>query len=91
MPGPGAASAAGREPLGDRWARGQEITSGAAEARRLQGLLPLVGEHQVDERLRRLGVRRVGEDADRVLVDRLLGLGELDALDVGARALHVGA
>ncbi len=62
---------------------------GARKPASSSACLPVVGEHEVDERLRGLGVRGVGEDADRVLVDRLLRLRELDALDGVARALHV--
>ena len=56
----------------------------------VERLLPGVGLHQVDERLRGLRVRRRLQHADRVVVDLLLGLGERDALDVGPGRLHVG-
>ena len=44
--------------------------SGRTEPRVLERLLALVREDEIDERLRGVRVRRVGEDADRVLVDR---------------------
>ena len=58
---------------------GQQITApllrrGRPEAGVRQRLLAVVGEHQVHERLRGVGVGRRLQRADRVLVDRLLRL-----------------
>src|SRR3954454_18379554 len=54
-----------------------------------QRLLTRVGEHQVDERRRGRGVGRGRERADRILVDRLFGLGERDAFDATPGRPHV--
>src|SRR3712207_4350347 len=57
------------------------VRSRRAEAGVRERLLPLLRAHQLDEGGGRLGVRGVGQRRDRVVVDRLLGLRDVDALD----------
>ena len=66
------------------------LSSSTRGSRRAQRLLTGVGEHELARTPGRPGVGRGRQRADRVLVDRLLGLGERDALDVGSRRRHVG-
>src|SRR5919205_277098 len=60
---------------------GRRSRSRGAEAGARERLLPLLRAHQLDEGGGRLGVGGVGQYRDRVVVDRLLGLGDVDALD----------
>src|SRR5690606_16601097 len=66
------------------------IGSGSLESGPGQRVPALLRQHQVHELPGRLTGGRLGESGDRVVVDRLIGLGEGDALDPAAGGDHVG-